>query len=238
MLCPHCKTSTLDNAAFCHACGAALGGKSKGAATNLLPADPGVPDSHLPLLPVIARVQPGSVQTPSGLNGTGLNAKAFDLRDVWPEVRQGAIRGAIVGGIGGPLLGAIAGIILHGYALPGALRGLLAALVGAGAGAVVGLLRALPHAAPSSGASSQGASSHNILYNGVRGAGEGAGIGALLGALLVLQGFLGGPLQAPANPLTGLLLFGFAGAIGGAIVSIIQAIPRDRRHRRPPSNPR
>lgn len=164
---------------------------------------------------------PHSRQQPNNKKHSSLT-----LQDVWPEVRQGMLRGGVIGGVGGILLGAIAGQIVQGDLWSGALRGLLVALVGAGAGGVVGLLRAQP--APS-GAMLPTA---NIFTEALVGAGKGAAVGVGLGALLVMQSFVDGPLATPGSPHQTLFLFGLAGAIGGAIVGVIRAIPRDRGRRR------
>ncbi|MDQ3812808.1 MAG: zinc ribbon domain-containing protein [Armatimonadota bacterium] len=232
MLCTNCKSRTVDNAAFCHACGAPLASTGSSAATRLLPDDaPSTatqpPSNADPSLPVITRAQPVRPTPPVR---PGARQSRFELADVLPEVRQGAIRGAIVGGISGPLLGALAGAVGQGGVWHGALRGTIVALVGAVAGAVIGLLRAQPsgvtHATSSSGP--------GIAHEALNGAVKGAVVGAALGAALVIQSFFDGPFEAPANPLAGILLFALAGGIGGAIVGLIQAIPRDRRRRRPP----
>jgi ABC-type Fe3+-siderophore transport system permease subunit len=142
------------------------------------------------------------------------------------------VRGAIIGGVSGPLLGSLAATMMHGSVLHGVLRGISVALVGAIAGGVIGLLRAQPTSLGVSGSGPQAGqilSPANLLKNALEGAGKGAFIGAALGAGLVIQHFFGGPFEVPIEPRQALTLFGIAGAIGGALVGVIQAMPRDRR---------
>ena len=150
------------------------------------------------------------------------------MSEAWPEVRQGIVRGAVMGGVCGPLLGAIASVLTQSSILPGVGRGLLIVVVGALAGGVVGLLRAQP--APRTVGAPSGVP---LWLDALQGAIKGAPVGAALGALLVAQRWLDGPLEVPGGPVQSLILFALAGAVAGAIVQIIHAIPRDRGRRRP-----
>lgn len=204
--------------------------------TQALPQTQSAPSAVVgPPIPNLPLVIPQIAASPAPLPQT--SRPQFSIADLLPDALRGAVQGGLLCGVAGILLGALAALFAEGNLLFaegnllfGALLGAWAFPVGALGGAILGALRALPANAPQL-ASASPLTPQQQLQSTLAGASKGAVMGLVLGSGLMMAAALGGNEISPGFVVRGMLLFAFAGAIGGAVVGFIRINPRDRSRR-------